>query len=118
MEGLRKLAGEIPKLSSTSLDIHRGMKVQNRLRSRRRKFASTLAMPLGPPPSMTPDSLKGYVYDTQSMSWGTFRSPKSSKPIGTMIAAYGKLYYLASPACLVYEMPSPPLERYDPGADR
>ncbi|TQE03738.1 hypothetical protein C1H46_010712 [Malus baccata] len=63
---------------------------------------------------MTPDSLKGYVYDTQSMSWGTFRSPKSSKPIGTMIAAYGKLYYLASPACLVYEMPSPPLERYDP----
>ncbi|KAM1718278.1 hypothetical protein FF1_025689 [Malus domestica] len=75
-------------------------------------------MPLGPPPSMTPDSLKGYVYDTQSMSWGTFRSPKSSKPIGTMIAAYGKLYYLASPACLVYEMPSPPLERYDPGADQ
>ncbi|KAM1715243.1 hypothetical protein ACFX12_025751 [Malus domestica] len=79
---------------------------------------NNLPMPLGPPPSMTPDSLKGYVYDTQSMSWGTFRSPKSSKPIGTMIAAYGKLYYLASPACLVYEMPSPPFERYDPGADR
>ncbi|CAN6569977.1 unnamed protein product [Malus baccata var. baccata] len=181
MDGLRKLAGEIPKLSSSSLDSHRGneglaatllslssssysdqsdhIHVLGRLsklsslhmiRQERRAYKSVfvLAGSCQPP-------YKGKLYEVEihqgsegtggathiakqpvarffdqeglllsrqavlhEYVMGYVQVPKSSKPIGTMIAAYGKLYYLASPACLVYEMPSPPLERYDPGADR
>lgn len=69
-----------------------------------------------PHSAMTPDSLKGYVFDVQNKSFSTFQGPRVPKPLGNVISAYEKLYHLAIPVTSPYRPNDPEsvFERYDP----
>lgn len=63
------------------------------------------------------DLLRGYIFDTKTKSFHNFKGTKGMKPYGTVISAFGKLYYLATQ----YDYPHWPSEsvkptfgRYDP----
>ncbi|CAB4302768.1 unnamed protein product [Prunus armeniaca] len=65
-------------------------------------------MQANPPHSvMTPDSLKGYVFDIQNKSFSTFQGPRVPKPLGNVISAYEKLYHLAIPVTSPHEPNDP-----------
>ncbi|KAI5336731.1 hypothetical protein L3X38_015999 [Prunus dulcis] len=74
-------------------------------------------MQASPPRSiMTPDSLKGHVFDVQNKSFSTFQGPRVPKPLGHVISAYDKLYHLAIPVTSLHKPNNPEsvFERYDP----
>ena len=60
---------------------------------------------------------EGYAFDLKTGSFDKFASPKSIKPLGTVLSAHGQLYYIASPWDFPW-IPEASFERYDPAHDK
>ncbi|CAN6712947.1 unnamed protein product [Malus baccata var. baccata] len=65
----------------------------------------------------TNTSRAGYAFGLKTRSFDKFASPKSIKPLGTLLSAHGQLYYIASPWGFPW-ISEASFERYDPAHDK